>query len=708
MKKFSKKNVSKDTVKFLHEKFSLSPLEASILSRRGITEGKDLLYFLEDDLRFTHQPFLLNGIEDAVERINQAKDEEEKILIFGDRDVDGITSTSILYNYLKKKGCDVSWKIPTGEESYGLTQEAVENFAKEYGTLIITVDCGISNYDEIEKANSLGIDVIVTDHHNPPEKIPNAAILIDPKLSDSNYPFKEISGAAVAFKLTEALRFSETDFYNQEFCFLNVEKKDSGYKVDCIKLKNLVQVSSFSQTFENFPVSFQNTKLYDYIKSELICVWSKKNVQENLKNLFGNNIDFNLYDVEPEITKTFPSLKNKTLSQLKNISKIAKYTSRELSEVEGLSNLFVTYIQKTYESKTKSASEKDLQLVSLAALADVMPLKNENRIFIKEGIKSMNSSFCEGLSELFAKLNLFGKPVNAQTLSWKINPAINACGRVGESYIAVKLFTEEDPKKREEYADQIVSYNEKRKENVSEAEFYISKDAEESIQTYKNNLCFVCDERINKGITGLLAGKFVSKFNVPSFVLSLNEEKTVYFGSLRTCRNFNATEFLSKFEPGFFIAYGGHDCAAGFSLEKEKISHFKEQLLSFSKEIQLSESEELALDAELPSEYITEELCTLIEKFEPYGQENAPLTFFSKNLPIIDAQIIGKTEPQHLKLTLDCGKFKFPAVFWKEASRLNRDFSVGQKINILYNIEKNTFNGISKPQIVIIDAEKSE
>ena len=348
MKKFSKKNVSKDTVKFLHEKFSLSPLEASILSRRGITEGKDLLYFLEDDLRFTHQPFLLNGIEDAVERINQAKDEEEKILIFGDRDVDGITSTSILYNYLKKKGCDVSWKIPTGEESYGLTQEAVENFAKEYGTLIITVDCGISNYDEIEKANSLGIDVIVTDHHNPPEKIPNAAILIDPKLSDSNYPFKEISGAAVAFKLTEALRFSETDFYNQEFCFLNVEKKDSGYKVDCIKLKNLVQVSSFSQTFENFPVSFQNTKLYDYIKSELICVWSKKNVQENLKKLFGNNIDFNLYDVEPEITKTFPSLKNKTLSQLKNISKIAKYTSRELSEVEGLSNLFVTYIQKTY------------------------------------------------------------------------------------------------------------------------------------------------------------------------------------------------------------------------------------------------------------------------------------------------------------------------------------------------------------------------
>ena len=174
-----------------------------------------------------------------------------------------------------------------------------------------------------------------------------------------------------------------------------------------------------------------------------------------------------------------------------------------------------------------------------------MPLKNENRIFIKEGIKSMNSSFCEVLSELFAKLNLFGKPVNAQTLSWKINPAINACGRVGESYIAVKLFTEEDPKKREEYADKIVSYNEQRKENVSEAEFYISKDAEESIQTYKHNLCFVCDERINKGITGLLAGKFVSKFNVPSFVLSLNEENTVYFGSLRTCRNFNATEFLS-------------------------------------------------------------------------------------------------------------------------------------------------------------------
>lgn len=711
MKKFIKKEISKEKVKELCQKFNISPLESSILARREITKPEDLFYFLEEDLRFTHQSFLFNQMEDAVERILQAKDEEEKILIFGDRDVDGITSTAILFNYLKENNYDVSWKIPTGEEAYGLQEEVIEEFAKNYGSLIITVDCGISNFNEIEKANSLGIDVIVTDHHNPPEKLPNAAVIIDPKVQNSGYPFSEISGAAVAFKLVEALRFSKTPFYNQEFCFLNIVKTENGSKIECLKMKNFVTISEFSEEFNSDLKSFSDTKLYDYIKSELICVWNSESVKKQLKNLFGNKIDFNLYDIEPEIIKFFPSLKNKSIEQLKNISKIAKYTSKNISNVQGLCNLYITFAQKQNElnfPNQKENSNKDLQLVSLAAFADVMPLQNENRIFIKQGLKSMNKNPRNGLKELFAYLDLFGKEITAQTLGWKINPALNAAGRMGESYTAVELLTSENPQERELLAKKIIEFNIQRKENVSSAEFYVTKDAEESISEFDNKLSLVADERIHKGITGLLAGRFSAKFQVPAFVLTLNEEKTIYFGSLRSCRSLNATDLLNKFDENFFIGHGGHDYAAGFSFEKEKLEIFKDKLKYFIKDITLSEKEEeIFVDAELPVQYISEDLLNISQKFEPYGNKNQDLIFYSKEIPIIEANLIGKPQPQHLKLLLDCQNYKFPAIFWNAANKLNIEFSVGEKINILYNIEKNTFNGISKPQINIIDAERS-
>ena len=183
-------------------------------------------------------------MEDAVERILQAKEEGEKVLIFGDSDVDGVTSTAILYDYLSKLGIDVQWRLPSADDAYGLSLEAVDDFAKQEGTLIITVDCVISNYIEINHANELGIDVIVTDHHNPPEQLPSAIVIVDPKTQDSGYPFHDISGAAVAYKLVSALRFAQTDFYNAEICLLEVSanEKEKCFDVDCIKIRNLVKI----------------------------------------------------------------------------------------------------------------------------------------------------------------------------------------------------------------------------------------------------------------------------------------------------------------------------------------------------------------------------------------------------------------------------------------------------------------------------------
>ena len=183
-KKWIKKAVSKQQIDFLCSRFNISQLLASILVRRNKTEGNQILYYLENDLRFQHSPFCFSSMEDAVERILQAKEEGEKVLIFGDSDVDGVTSTAILYDYLLKLGIDVQWRLPSADDAYGLSLEAVDDFAKQEGTLIITVDCGISNYIEINHANELGIDVIVTDHHNPPEQLPSAIVIVDPKTQD--------------------------------------------------------------------------------------------------------------------------------------------------------------------------------------------------------------------------------------------------------------------------------------------------------------------------------------------------------------------------------------------------------------------------------------------------------------------------------------------------------------------------------------------
>ncbi|MBQ1180609.1 MAG: single-stranded-DNA-specific exonuclease RecJ [Treponema sp.] len=712
MKKYIKKNVSIDVVKQLHEKFNLSKLEASILARRNITSSNSLLYYLEDDLRFSHIPFLLKNMEDAVERILAAKEEGEKVLIFGDRDVDGITSTAILYSYFKSQGMDISYRLPVGEDAYGLSIAAIDDFAKNYGSLIITVDCGISNIKEIDYANSLGIDVIVTDHHNPPEVLPNALTIIDPKISDSGYPFKDISGAAVAYKLVSALRFSKYDIYNQEFCLLNVAKTEfNTYKLQCIKIRNLVKIAEFTQDFTEYPVSINSTSLPEFLKGQIILAWNANSTKQYLQEIFGTRIDFNLIDLQSEISKEIPFVAGKTIDQLNKCSKISKYTDYETTDLEALHNLFITYIEKINSKKfPKDAvdSSNDLQLVTLAALADIMPMQNENRIFVKSGINSINNGKTRyGIAELLARLNLVGKPLNSTDVSWKLIPVLNAAGRLGQSNLALELLISEDATERERLAEKIIELNEQRKKFVEEAEFTTIQQAQESLQIYDNKICLVADEKINKGITGILATKMVQKFQVPSIAITFTEDKSVAAGSMRSCRNCVATKLLDNFGD-FFINHGGHDYAAGFSFDSEKLEIFKAKLKELSKDIILSdEGDEIIVDAELPTEYINPDLLPLVEKFEPFGEENRDLVFVSKSLKIQDAKIMGKTEPYHLKITFDCGKYKFPAIFWKEGERLNRDFKIGDKVDVLYTIGKNIFNGSITPQMIIIDIEKS-
>lgn len=717
--KWYKEPVTKQQIMPLCEKYNFNHFKtefskqilASILVRRKVTSGEDILYFLENDLRFQHSPYCFSSMEDAVERILQAKEEGEKVLIFGDSDVDGITSTAILYEYLVSIGMDVQWRLPLADDAYGLSIEAIDDFAAQDGTLIITVDCGISNYDEIDHANDLGIEVIITDHHNPPENLPAAIIVVDPKTDDSNYPFPDISGAAVAYKLVSALRFAQSDFYNAEICLFNITpaQDNSSFEVDCLKIKNLVKVKKLHETIVPGKTSIYDLKLPYFLQGQLIYVWDTAETNKILTEVFGSGIQFNLYSLKDDILKVIPALRSKNVNQLKDMSLIGKYCEEQNTIIDSLFNLYVTYCKKIIAMKYPEFAEaerKDLQLVALAALADIMPMQNENRLFVKNGILSIKQDRPRpGLAELFNKLNITIDTITSTDLSWSVIPSLNAAGRMGKSNLSLQLLISKDPKEREILANTIFDLNEERKNLVSQALFTVSESAEQSIQKFNNKLCVVIDESINKGVTGIVAARLMQDHNIPALAITMHDN--VCTGSMRSCRGLVATTFLDNLGD-IFINHGGHNCAAGFSFYKENLDLFLSNISNQLKNITLTEeNEQINIDSELPPKYIEPELFDLLDIFEPYGSENSELLFVTNGFKLIDTMIVGKKEPQHLKLTFDTGKYKIPAMFWGQADRLKQDISIGQSYDILYAMSRNYFNGISTNQLIIKELKPS-
>lgn len=709
MSEWFKKQISKTQVESVSKKYSLDPITASIMVRRGITGGRDILYYIEDDLRFQHSPFMFAAMEDAVDRILDAKEENEKVLIFGDRDVDGVTSTTVLYDCLSSMGIDVSYKLPGGDDAYGLSMQAVEEFAANYGSLIITVDCGISNNAEIAKAAELGLDVIVVDHHNAPETLPSPAIIIDPKTENSGYPFPDISGCAVVYKLVSAIRFSQSSWYKQDVTLLNVNKENSA--VECVKVRNLVPVSRLTQTIDQNTASLSDTNLPSYLQGQLLLAWDAKTLSQDLQSLFGDGAQFNLVDIREEAAKLFPKFASMTLTQLKGMSKMAKYGDHEPTEIGGFYNIFVTWVQKSLAKDFPSfaqAEEKDLQLVALAALADIMPMKNENRIFVKNGLKSINSGRIRpGLRELMAELNLTGKRINSIDLSWVVVAHLNAAGRLGQPELAAKLFITDSQNERLETAKQIIELNAERKQLCVDAWNYAGIQAKASIPLHSNKLCVVIDERINRGVSGILAGRLVSTYNVPAMTVTIVDG--IAIGSMRSCRDYDVTQFLNKMDD-LFINHGGHNFAAGFSFKRERLAEFEERIKTLSSEIKLGDTKDTSgdIDAEIPAQYLTPALLDISDRFEPYGEENPQLLFMAKNIRVASGQRMGKGEKMHLKITVDCGKYKWPCIFWNEGERLGRDFNVGDRVDFIFRVERNVFNRIETPQINLVDIKKSD
>lgn len=197
---------NEELIEKISKKHNISRLLAQILINRGITDDEQIDVFLNPKRNNFHNPFLMNDMEKAVDRIIKAIENKEKTIIYGDYDVDGITSITVLKQFLEERGLETDYYIPNRlDEGYGLNSKAVEAISNKKYTLMITVDCGISGINEVKLANDLNIETIITDHHEPLDELPSAYAIIDAKRKDNTYPFRGLAGVGVVFKLIQAI-----------------------------------------------------------------------------------------------------------------------------------------------------------------------------------------------------------------------------------------------------------------------------------------------------------------------------------------------------------------------------------------------------------------------------------------------------------------------------------------------------------------------
>ena len=721
--RWEKKAISGERVKEISAKYGCDLLTASVLARRGIVSGEAVKFFLEDDLRYMRNPFELPGMEDAVERILAARDEGEKVLVFGDSDVDGITGTVLLVEYLSGLGMDVTWRIPGGGDPYGLSMEAVEKFAADFGTLIVTVDCGISRLAEIRRANELSVDVIVTDHNEPQGELPEALVILNPKLRDTTYPFKDLSGCGVAFKLVSAMRFAEkSDMYGQPVCLLNTRPVNDAWIVEAARVRNLAVTGTLTETIMPGMVSIGETRLPAFLEGQQILVWDAPLQKRVMAKLFGTGVEIEMMDIAPEIGREIPQVSGKSLLRVRELSAVAKYSDEEPGELDVFVNLFRSFIRKR-EKIPCTEESRDLQLAALGTVADIMPLVDENRIIVRGGLRSMipdgsaaplppggGGGPRPGLAEMLEKLGLSGTRFDVKDVSWKLCPAINAARRMGSPETAARLFFEKDPAARGKLAQELVGMNRQRRELEEEIMGLVERQAYDSLEANDGKLVLVFGERINKGVTGLVAQRLARRFKVPAVAVCLSGG--VCTGSVRSARGYVISGLLERLGD-LFIDSGGHEFAGGFSLTEENWPAFLERLGREARTVEFpedGEKREIFVDAELPPGYMEPELLfRLTDRFSPYGSENEPLIFMAKNMTVEEIYLVGKTETKHLKMTLAAGKYKWPAVYWDAASRVAKnEFCKGNSVDAVFSVSRDWFKGTASPLLTIADLRRSE
>jgi len=557
------KNPSQEAIDKVVLASHVSPLLARLLINRGIEEERDIQHFLYDTLGDLPSPFLLKGCDIAVERIIKAIHQKQKIVIYGDYDVDGTCGTALLISFFREIGFEAAFYIPHRlKEGYSLNKGAVERLKKEGAQLLITVDNGIAANAEIAFANELGLDVIVTDHHEIPPQLPAALAVLNPLQQDCAYPQKTICGSGVAFNLMMALRS----------CL-----RDQGYFVG----------------------------------------------------------------------KTEPNLK------------------------------------------------RYLDLVAIATVADVVPLKGANRIFVKYGLDEIRQTRRLGLVHLKKVAGVDGE-VTASHLGFRLGPRLNACGRLYDAASGVKLLITQDNKEAEQLATALDSDNRERQviedEILTKACAMVADDPKHTERL--SHVLF--DETWHPGVVGIVASRIVSRFHRPTIVLG--RDKDIVKGSARSFGGLNMVEALRACSS-VLVKCGGHKAAAGLTLTPENVKKFQEL---FEQEVRMRLSYDdckptLAIDAEIQSEHVNKGLVDELKFLEPHGQGNPEPVFCLRSVRAESPRLVGDS---HLKFHLSSPQGPLDAIAFRMADRKD---AIKSLTDLAFSCEINRFRGVEKVQLNIKD-----
>ncbi len=713
MKQWKKESISVESLRTLHENFGVDYISATLLTRRGVNDKDSLKYYLESDLSYLHNPFLFDEMEDFVMRVLQAKEEGEKVCVFGDRDVDGITSTALLVDYLDSIGIQVSSRLPKGDEPYGLTVQGIDEAVEQHVSLIITVDCGISNIEEVEYARSKGIDVLITDHHIAGDIVPDAIAIIDPKIEECNYPFTHLAGCGVVAKVIWAIGFALSEFFQQEIFLLhsypgNTEKGKETVIIEAVKMRNLIETQRVVEEVVPGLLSVHQSRIISFLNSNLPIFALDVDTEKRLiTKAFGSSIDIHLGELRSVFSQTIPQIGSHSLFRLHRMSKSVKYSQR-MSELDVLITLFSTHVVRSIPY-LRDDYELIFDLVALGTIGDLMPMKDENRIMVKQGLAILNKHKRQSLIPLLTVQKLLGKQISTVDVSWQLTPIINASGRMGTPEVALSLLLSKDQEKARTYSEQLIKLNKERQKQGEDSWNLLLPKAKKNYVEFDEKFLVVEDKNVNRGLTGIMASRLLRQFGVPSMVIAHIDENRLT-GSMRSPSYFNIREFLSLFDD-LFIDYGGHRCAGGFSIEKKNLPFLHERLSSAIEALQREAEEEdsVTIDLELPPKYLTPQIIDLVELFEPYGEGNPPIQFMISKTTIEEIRFLQNSKnggANHVKLTISYGEYRWPAIYWNGSEIISEGFNEGDEVDIVFRMGRNYYKNNETLQLTVIDLRK--
>lgn len=715
MKSWNRESVSAIKVNNLVKKYGIDPITASILIRRKLDTPENLKYFLVRNEVVLNSPFCFKEMPRFVERIKNAINNKEKVYLFGDRDTDGVTSLTIMSEWLESHGIEHVLRLPVGDENYGLSVSCVDEAVKEGCSLVITVDCGITATESVDAFKKAGIDVLITDHHLPPDKnngFPASYATIDPKCDDSGYPFDGLSGAGVVAKCIYALEFSFTQHYNAEYCLTTAECGKTGATVilTLMKVKNMVEEERIIEEW----VADGNNNINDSAilkellnKKDKIFTYNKEEYFEILNTAFkGINEIEGITALENRVTVYFPHLAHKGLRYASEIIMYYKVLPRGNAFLDTFYYLFYNCIVQSLPH-LKNITRSCLDLAAISAVADLMPLTGENHTLVKMGLDVINSSPRPSLRPFLAQKALVMKEINAIDISFYISPVINSAGRMGESNVAINTLLARTSEKADLFSRQLFALNDERRHIGDEAWKVINNLAKESYKKSGGKFVFVHSSDIPRGFTGLSASRALKTFHVPSVVIA--ESDDLASGSIRTPDNVNSLEFIQNFSH-LLLDFGAHRCAGGFSMKRSNVDTLETEMTAFASNMfdVSCDDEDISIDAELPSSLVSMDLLRINDFFAPFGSGNPPLVYYIKSLAVDRADCFELKDKLGLRLVLSNGKTGFSCIGWDHGDKLNKEFTLGDKVDIIATVGKNYYKGNYNMQFTLIDIAKSK